>query len=108
MENGNEVLKSFKNRPVLIKVVDKINWKRKMYSFLWRDNPKLTALSEKSAEGTSEEMEKWLKKSPKAKSNIILCRDSSKTSGTRHTIDENEKHLRMFWSIYIVTSTQSL
>jgi len=83
--------------PRLNKPADYIQWKRRLYAFLRRDDPPLVGPKEDPNQASEAERQEWLKRSIKAKSNIILSLGDSALAQTRLIIDDDNKTAKELW-----------
>jgi len=85
--------------PKLNEPPDYIQWKRRVHAFLRRDDPHLIGLS-RHPQGSAVFNENWLKKSTKAKSNIILSLGDNALAQTRLIVDSDDKTAREYgWNL---------
>jgi len=74
-----------------------IQWRRRLYAYLRRDDPLLEGLSEEPTTATATTRMNWLKKATRAKSNIILSLGDSALAQTWLFVDGDDKTAKDLW-----------
>jgi len=89
-----------------------IQWRRRLYAYLRRDDPLLEGLSEEPTTATATTRMNWLKKATRAKSNIILSLGDSALAQTRLFVDGDDKTAKDLWleleRIYATSNQQAI
>ena len=105
-------LSSANKLPKLEKPEDFIQWKRRTHAFLRRDDPLLVGLSDAPPKEPENIYLSWLKKSTKAKCNIVLSLGDTALSQTRLIVDDDTKTAQDLWKelarIYTMTNGQAI
>ena len=98
--------------PLIIKPSDYIHWKRRLYTFLRKDDHELTGLSAEPEGVTKSVIRTWKRLSTEAKSHLVLSLGPDAISQTRRIIDDDEKSAKDLWDelnrIYTTTSGQAV
>lgn len=94
--------------PTINQASDYIQWKLRIYAYIWRDHALLIGLSSKPSEDTNGELLTSLSKSTKAKRIIIISLGPSSLSQSQNDIEDDENTTKYAWdSLPNINTTSS-